>query len=79
MVWRADVPWLAASGPSWNPRARSQSLARPLTASRVIGPQAMQRGNGLALERFDGDRVNLLVPIGFQKPFRVGPPRGVTE
>jgi hypothetical protein len=25
------------SGPRWNSRARSQSLARPLTASRVIG------------------------------------------
>ena len=32
----------------------------------------MQRGNGLVLDCFDGDRVNLLVPIGFEQPFRVG-------
>ena len=37
------------------------------------GTQAVQRGDGLVLDRFDGDRVNLLVPIGFEEPFRVGP------
>ncbi|MEX2271238.1 MAG: hypothetical protein WD690_07210 [Vicinamibacterales bacterium] len=24
------------------------------------------------LDRFDGNRVNLFVPIGFQEPFRIG-------
>lgn len=34
--------------------------------------QPVQRGNGLVLDRLDGNRVHLLVPIGFKKPFRVG-------
>ena len=36
------------------------------------GPQPVQRGNGLVLNRLDGDRMNLLVSIGFEEPFRVG-------
>ena len=36
------------------------------------GAQAMQRGDRLLLDGLDGDRVNLLVPIRLQQPFRVG-------
>ena len=36
------------------------------------GPQAMQRRDGLVRDTLDGDGVNLLIPIGFEKPFRVG-------
>ena len=36
------------------------------------GSQAMQRGNGLMLDRLDGHGVNLLVSIRFEEPFRIG-------
>ena len=50
----------------------AEGIQPPGTRREPGGTQAVQRRDGLLLNRFDGNRLNLFVPIGFEEPLRVG-------
>jgi hypothetical protein len=61
--WDEDAEFAQQASDGIEPRGPRREPGRPET---------VQRGHGLVLDRLDRDRVDLLVPIGFQEPFRVG-------